>query len=154
MDIKVKEIRKIVEGHLPDRSFFIVDVQLKGKRGAEKVVVLVDGDNGISIDTCARLSRSVSEELELMDVFQGGYTLEVSSPGIDFPLSSERQYLKNVGRQLKVELVNGDTIKGKLIGADASGITLNVKIDKKKEAEDLFIPFSDIKKSKVLVAFK
>ena len=100
------------------------------------------------------ISRSVSEELELMNMFEGSYTLEVSSPGIDFPLTSERQFNKNVGRQLKIDLLNGERIKGDLIRIDNSGITLNIDRGKKIENEDLFIPFSDIKSGKVLVAFK
>jgi len=139
---------------LPDDSFFVVDVKITGKRGNEKVVILIDGDKGISVDICANISRSVSDELELNNMFEESYTLEVSSPGIDFPLTSERQYNKNVGRQLKIDLLNGERIKGDLKGADNSGITLNVYKGKKMENEDLFIPFSDIKSSKVLVAFK
>jgi ribosome maturation factor RimP len=139
---------------LPDDSFFVVDVKLTGKRGNEKVVILIDGDEGISVDICADISRSVSEELELLNMFEESYTLEVSSPGLDFPLTSERQYSKNIGRQLKIDLLSGERIKGDLKGADNSGITLNIKTGKKTENEDLFIPFSDIKSSKVLVAFK
>lgn len=148
------EIQRITEGYLPDDSFFVVDVKLTGKRGNEKVVILVDGDEGISVDICADISRSVSEELELLNMFEESYTLEVSSPGLDFPLVSERQYYKNIGRQLKIDLINGDRVKGNLTGTDNSGITLKIDAGKKKENEDLFIPFTDIKSSKVLVAFK
>ena len=154
LKLKTEEIHRITERHLPDTSFFVVDVKLTGKRGNEKVLILVDGDKGISVGICADISRSVSEELELMNVFEGSYTLEVSSPGIDFPLKSERQYNKNVGRQLKIDLLNGERIKGELKETDNSGITLNIDRGKKKEKENLFIPFSDIKNSKVLVAFK
>lgn len=139
---------------MPDDSYFVVDVKITGKRGNEKVVILIDGDSGVSVDICAEISRAVSEELELSNMFEESYTLEVSSPGIDFPLSSERQYIKNIGRPLKIDLLNGDRIKGDLKGTDNSGITLKINKGKKKENEDLFIPFSDIKSSKVLVAFK
>ena len=154
LKLRSEEIQKITEGHLPNDSFFVVDVKLTGKRGNEKVVILVDGDKGISVDICAEISRSVSEELELLNMFEGSYTLEVSSPGLDFPLTSERQYNKNIGRQLKIDLLNGERIKGDLRGTDNSGISLNIKKGKKAENEDLFIPYSDIKSSKVLVAFK
>lgn len=154
LKLKSEEIQRITERHLPDDSFFVVDVKLTGKRGNEKVVILVDGDDGISVDICAAVSRSVSEELELLNMFEESYTLEVSSPGLDFPLTSERQYHKNIGRQLKIDLLNGERIKGDLKETDNSGITLKINPGKKKENEDIFIPFSDIKSSKVLVAFK
>lgn len=154
LELKTEEIKGITEGYLPNDSFFVVDVKVTGKRGQEKVVILVDGDEGISVNICADISRSVSEELELMNMFEESYTLEVSSPGLDFPLTSERQYNKNVGRQLKIDLLSGERIKGDLKGTDNSGITLNIDKGKKRGNEDLFIPFSDIKSSKVLVAFK
>ncbi|MGD9327877.1 MAG: ribosome maturation factor RimP [Cyclobacteriaceae bacterium] len=154
MELRSEEIQRITEGYLPDDSFFVVDVKLTGKRGNEKVVILVDGDEGISVDTCADISRSVSEELESLNMFEESYTLEVSSPGLDFPLTSERQYNKNIGRQLKIDLISGERVKGDLIRTDNSGITLKINTGKEKEDEDLFIPFSNIKSSKVLVAFK
>ncbi len=154
LELRSEEIQRITEGYLPDDSFFVVDVKLTGKRGNEKVVILVDGDEGISVDTCADISRSVSEELESLNMFEESYTLEVSSPGLDFPLTSERQYNKNIGRQLKIDLISGERVKGDLTRTDNSGITLKINTGKEKEDEDLFIPFSKIKSSKVLVAFK
>jgi ribosome maturation factor RimP len=154
LELRSAEIQRITEGYLPNDAYFVVDVKLTGKRGHEKVVILVDGDEGISVDICADISRAVSEELELLNMFEESYTLEVSSPGLDFPLTSERQYNKNIGRQLKIDLLSGETVKGDLTGTDNSGITLKINKGKKKEDEDLFIPFTDIKSSKVLVAFK
>ena len=154
MDLRSEEILRIVEGHLPDASYYVVDIKLTGKKGYEKVVVLVDGDKGISIEICAKITRSLSDELDEQNMFEGSYTLEVSSPGVDYPLKSERQYLKNLGRSLNIDLVSGDKVKGDLVEADNSGITIKIEKGKKKEKEKLFIPFSDIKRSKVLVTFK
>ena len=154
MDLRIEDIQAIIERLLPDATYFVVDIKVTGKRGSEKVVVLVDGDEGISINVCAKIARSLSEELDTMNMFEGSYTLEVSSPGVDYPLVTERQYVKNLGRQLKIDLVSGDKVKGDLLEANASGITLTVDTGKKKEKENLLIPFSDIKRSKVLVTFK
>jgi ribosome maturation factor RimP len=154
LDLRVEKIWELTERVMPDDSYFVVDVKLVGKKGYEKVVVLVDGDKGISIDVCAEITRSLSNELDAIDIFDGSYTLEISSPGVDYPLSSERQYIKNLGRLMKIDLISGDRIKGDLLEADALGIKLNIDKGKKKEKENLFIPFSDIKSSKVLVTFK
>ena len=140
--------------YLPDSTYFVVDVKLSGKKGYEKVVVFVDGDRGLNIDICATITKSLSNELDMMNLFEGSYTLEVSSPGIDYPLTSERQYHKNLGRQLRVDRKDGDILKGELLDTVDSGITLSVEKGKKQEKEDVFIPYSDIKKSKVLVTFK
>jgi len=154
LDLRTEKILSVVEEHLPDTSYYVVDVKLTGKKGYEKVVVLVDGDKGISIDVCAKITRSLSDELDELNMFEGSYTLEVSSPGVDYPLKSERQYLKNLGRSLNIDLVSGDNVKGNLIDTESSGITVEIDKGKKLDKEKLFIPFSDIKKSKVLVTFK
>jgi ribosome maturation factor RimP len=154
LDLRTEEILRIVERHLPDPSYYVVDVKISGNRGGEKVLVLVDGDHGISVDTCARITRSLSNDLDEMNMFEGRHTLEVSSPGVDYPLKSERQYLKNLGRSLNIEMVSGDKIKGSLLETEHAGITIQVQKGKKYEKEKLYIPFSDIKRSKVLVTFK
>lgn len=152
--MRIEEIQGLTERYLPDTSYFVVDVKLTGKKGYEKVAILVDGDKGIGIDVCAKIARSLSEALDEMNMFEGSYTLEVSSPGIDYPLTTQRHYIKNLGRHLKVDLESGDRLKGVLIEVNGSGINLNIEKGKKKENENLFIPFTDIKRSKVLVTFK
>lgn len=154
LNLRVDKIWKLTERYLPDASYFVVDVRLSGKRGYEKVTVLVDGDKGFNIDICAKIAQSMSDELDSMNLFEASYTLEVSSPGIDYPLSSVRQYHKNLGRYLRIDRMSGDILKGELMKTMESGITLLVDQDKKKEKQSVFIPFSDIKKSKVLVTFK
>lgn len=145
---------RLVQGNLPDDTYFVVDLKLSGQKGNEKIMVLVDGDDGISIDVCAEITRSLSRELENQDLFEGSYTLEVSSPGVDYPLQSKRQYLKNLGRRLRVDLVEGEVLTGELKEVNDGGIFLMVKKSKKQKEANVYASFEDIKKSKVLVAFK
>lgn len=149
------DIAKIVEDNLPDESYFLVDLAVKGARGQEKVVILIDGDRGIDIETCSRISRVVSEELDQLDILTDRYTLEVSSPGVDFPLISVRQYKKNIGKQMRILLHDNKNIHGELLHVDDQGIMIrNAVGGKKKSPENISIPFGDIKKAKVLVTFK
>ncbi len=83
--------------------------------------------------------------------------IDVSSPGIDFPLSSKRQYQKNIGRELKVTLTTGTDVYGKLLEVDSEKVKLLVKKKekgKKATEEEVFFPFEEIKKSIVQVSFK
>ncbi|MCE2778964.1 MAG: hypothetical protein LW824_15360 [Algoriphagus sp.] len=98
----------LVEKHLPDAEHFIVEVKIERVADKTKVLVLVDADQGMTIASCALLSRALSGELETSDLLEEAYTLEVSSPGLDYPLTEKRQYLKNLGRLLKVYLVTGE----------------------------------------------
>ncbi len=85
------------------------------------------------------------------------YTIEVSSPGLDYPLSSKRQYLKNIGRDLKVTTSADKEVVGKLLEVDDAGIKMLVrKKEKGKKApeEEVSIPFEEVKKSIVQVSFK
>ncbi len=150
-----KNIKKIVENSFPDDSYFLVDIQVKGSRGNIKVVILIDRDNGIDIDTCSSISRAVSEDINSIGLIEDDYTLEVSSPGVDFPLKSTRQFRRNIGRKIKIILNDNLSHTGELIQVDKQGICIkkeNVKL--KHSADDTFIQFKDIKITKVLVTFK
>ncbi|MEM7297528.1 MAG: hypothetical protein AAF391_04595, partial [Bacteroidota bacterium] len=138
-------VNKAIEGK---DDLFMVDVKVKGNEGNQKVLVFVDGDNGISIDECGRISRYLGAELEETDLFSGKYTLEVSSPGLDFPLSLLRQYVKNIGRELSVETNEGEKVEGKLKQVDNENIILATR------QSDMVLNFEEIKQSKVKVSFK
>ena len=88
-------LEEIVSKHLPDESYYLVDVQLVEKGPKSQLTILIDADHGVSIEACAKVSRQVAEEIEAKELLSEAYILEVSSPGLDFPLSSKRQYTKN-----------------------------------------------------------
>ncbi|MEM0941927.1 MAG: hypothetical protein AAF806_23275 [Bacteroidota bacterium] len=140
-------IREIVESILGE-DLFLIKILIKGNIGNRKVLVFLDGDDGISIDQCSKVSRKIGAEIEAQDLMHEKYTLEVSSPGLDFPLVLGRQYRKNIGRELKVELLNGEKVEGKLIQANEGKISLNTKEGKK------FFLHHEIKQSKVKISFK
>lgn len=154
MDLSA-EIKQLAESKLSDSSHFIVDVLVSAKRGPKKVMVLMDGDNGISIDDCANMSRALSETLDAMPQLEESYTLEVSTPGVDHPLKLNRQYPKNIGRNLRVTW-GGQLVEGKLEQVSDLAISLIVVTGKgkKKEEKTVVIPFSEIEKAFVLVSFK
>lgn len=152
-----KQIENLVLNNLPDESYFIVAIQTEEKAGKIKLVILIDSDEGITIEACAKVSRAISEELETSDLFPQAFILEVSSPGLDFPLGSPRQYNKNIGRELKILLQSGSEISGKLLEVDENQIKLAVrKKEKGKKAteEEMTFTLNEIKKSTVQVSFK
>ncbi|EKB48072.1 ribosome maturation factor RimP [Cecembia lonarensis] len=156
MNLK-QEIEIIANKHLPDESHFIVDVHVSDKSPKPQVKILIDSDKGLDIDSCAKVSRAVGEEIEAKDLLPGAYVLEVSSPGVDFPLSSKRQYSKNLGRKLRVNLEEGKELEGELTEVTDTGIGLKVKKKekgKKATEEVISLPLDQIKKSIVLVSFK
>ena len=155
MELK-ERLAKLATEHLPSAEHFLVDVILKGTDQHRKVIVLLDGDKGISIDDCARVSRAIAAELELDGPFTGKYTLEVSSSGIDHPLSLKRQYNSRIGKDLKIRLVNGEELEGELLEVYEEEVVINrkIKVNKKQSTEVTRVPFKDIDRSMVQVSFK
>lgn len=134
---------------------FLVDVRVSSKQGPRKITVIADADQGFTIDDCAELSRYLSKVLDERNLIDDNYFLEVTTPGTDYPLKTKRQYLKNIGRTLKVKLADR-TLEGKLTGVTDEGITLTYETasGKKKNVETTELPLTAIEKAFVMISFK
>lgn len=147
-----QEIRNIVEEFIQENpELFLVDILLKGFAGNQKLLIFIDGDNGISIDHCSKLSRKVGAILEEREMMDGKYFLEVSSPGLEHPIKLKRQYEKNVGRMLEVEAKDGRKVKGKLVKVEDDLVALETSDSAENQ---LNMNFSEIIQSKIEVSFK
>lgn len=148
----------IIQNH-PD--VFIVDMKLN--RGKQSVLgIKVDTDKGISLSECVEISRSVGRFLEENEEMDFQYNLEVSSPGVGYPLSLHRQYVNNKGRFLQVLLEDGTDTKGKLTEVTEEYLVLEAIPQKRKkgkkkssppedEQKEKLIKFSEIKEAKVII---
>jgi len=155
-DMQIEDrVRELVEEKIADRDdLFIVSIKMHGNGVLE---ILVDGDRGIAIEDCVQISRHVGFHLEEENVIDRAYRLEVSSPGVDAPLSSLRQYQKNIGRVVRVIDLEGTKREGKLLAVEEQDILIEeVKKEKGKKAtvQEAEIPFDNIKETKVLISFK
>ena len=156
MDIK-NYIEELANKYLEDKpDYFLVDVVVSGSQKKSKVLVMIDGDQGVSIDQCAELSRKISADLEEKDIMDEAYRLEVSSPGVEFPLKYERQYPQHVGRKVKITLNSGAEKTGKLLEVSNGIVKLDeeLKEGKKTNRQEVQIKPEDIKNMIVLVSFK
>lgn len=89
--------------------------------------VIVDSDHGISLDDAAIVSREVSATLDATDVMGDvPYTLEVSSPGVERPLTEPRHWRRAAGRLVKVKAGAEGTVQGRVLAADNDGVTMDV----------------------------
>jgi ribosome maturation factor RimP len=151
---KIEEIvRNIAESVLDRDDYFIVDVNASGAMNPQKITVLLDSDSGIDIDDCARLSRALSMKIDELDLISDKYTLEVSSPGIEYPLTTPRQYKKNLGRMVKAFLKENKTIEGKLLDVGDDHVIVR-KENKKEGVKDIRIFNDELLKIIVQVSFK
>jgi len=111
-----------------------VRVSAAGRRRVLRVVV--DSDRGVSLDDAATISRQLSAVLDTAPVMGDfPYTLEVSSPGVDRPLTDPRHWRRAVGRLVQVTATDArdvGTISGRVVAADADGVTLDVGGDRRR----------------------
>lgn len=150
-----KRVIELVEEKISDRpELFLVEVKMLPNN---KLIIHIDGDEGISIQDCAAISRHVGFHLEEENAIEKAYNLEVSSPGVGEPLKLKRQYTKNIGRELSVKLSGGEVKEGKLLSTDENSITIEAKVKEKGKKVQLVetgIAFNDITETKVLISFK
>ncbi|WP_075341845.1 ribosome assembly cofactor RimP [Tenacibaculum agarivorans] len=135
-------------------SLFLIDLQFLANN---KIKVIVDGDSGIPLNECIRISRNIEHNL---DREEEDFSLEVTSPDIAHPLKVKRQYNKNVNRTLKVK-TNDEEFEGILSEVNEDNITLKWKAREPKPVgkgkhtveKEAVIPFVDIKEAKVKIIF-
>jgi ribosome maturation factor RimP len=150
-------VAAMLEGN---EDYFLVDLKI---RPGNSIKVVLDADSGVTIDKCVDYNRYLHKQIEAAGLFpDGDFSLEVSSAGIDEPLKFDRQYKKNIGRQVEVVLKDGTRVEGKLTEVTESGLILEETkgaqpgakpTGKKKEVKVHNILFSDIKTTKVQVIF-
>lgn len=155
-DMTFKEkVKQVVEEALLEKpSIFLIDLSITD---SFKIIVGIDGDNGVVLQDCIDISRAVESNL---DREEQDYALEVASVGVGSPLKLVRQYKKNIGRTLIVK-TNTENIEAELVEANDLFIILSwkarepKKIGKGKETvqKELQLPYSDIKEAIVTVTF-
>jgi ribosome maturation factor RimP len=123
-----------------------VSVAQAGRRSIVRVVV--DGDGGVSLDAVADVSRRVSEALDADDAVLGAapYTLEVTSPGVDRPLTLPRHWRRNTGRLVSVQH-GGRPVTGRIVEADDARVVLDV------DGTPVEVPYADLGAGTVQVEF-
>lgn len=136
-------------------ELFLLDVQILA---GNKIMVLVDGDTGVPLKECIRISRAVEHNL---DREEQDFSLEVSSPDISDPIRIERQYRKNLNRVLKITLKDNTKLEGNLINVQEEGVEIQWKAREPKPigkgkitvTHQQKVPYNNIKIAKVKITF-
>ncbi|MEW5806754.1 MAG: ribosome maturation factor RimP [Acidobacteriota bacterium] len=141
---KARELaRKVVEAE--GLELFHLELKQEGHRGILKV--FIDKEEGVNINDCERVSHQLSTELDVENFIPFSYTLEVSSPGLDRPLFSEKDYARYAGKAARIrthDAIDGQrNFKGRLKGFSDGIVTLEVDV-RKGETRDVQIPLSSI----------
>lgn len=141
MKKKVEDILYEISMPILDKyNFEFVDVEYKKEGGQWYLRLFIDKEDGITIDDCQLVSEAVSDKLDEIDPIDHSYIFEVSSPGIDRPLKTDRDYKKNLNKELEVKFYDSfegkKTIEATLLDYDDNKVVLDyngreIEFDKK-----------------------
>lgn len=124
-----------------------VDLSKAGKRSVLRVAV--DKDGGVDMDDIAEATKAVSAVLDDSDLMGSTpFTLEVSSPGVDRPLTLARHWRRNATRLVKVDLIEGDSFTGRIVSADDEAAQVDV------DGELRAVEYPHVAKAKIQIEFK
>ena len=149
--VEKQKIQAIVEEFIKGTGLFLVAVKVSS---ANRIIVLADKNNGLTIDECAGIHREIEKNL---DRETEDFELQVSSPGLDLPFAVIEQYNKNDGK--KVEVIDSEGVKytGKLKNITKGGFELETEVKvkgKTRELKDISFNFEQIKSTRVILTIK
>ncbi len=146
-DLKT-DLTRVIEPIVTAEGFDLVELKLARFKRSYRVQVFVDLDGGVTIDHCAHLSSLVGAALDLVDMMAGTYILEVSSPGLDRPLHTARDFRRKIGVRIEVQIIEDGretAVTGTLTGVDNDEVMLA------GETGVRTIPLADVRQGKVII---
>ncbi len=124
---KKEEISAAITPALSDLGFYLEDITITSAGRRSMLTVIVDGDTHLSLDQVTVATKAISEIVEnIQSLGQAPFTLEVTSPGLDRPLTKPRHWRKNIDRLVKIVLLDGKEIKGRVKDATEISATLGI----------------------------
>jgi ribosome maturation factor RimP len=146
------QISELVTPAVSDQGFYLEDVHVATPGSHRIVTCIVDGDASLNLDQVTSVSRVISELLdEAAFMGETPFTLEVTSPGVDRPLTQPRHFAKNVDRLLKIIKLDGSEVTGRILSNTDQDVTLTVAV--KKETIEHTVSLSEIKRAVVEIEF-
>ena len=146
------QISELVTPAVSDLGFYLEDVHVATPGSHRIVTCIVDGDASLNLDQVTSVSRVISELLdEAPFMGETPFTLEVTSPGVDRPLTQPRHFAKNVSRLLKIIKLDGSEVTGRILSNTDKDVTLTVAV--KKETIEEVVTLADIKRAVVEIEF-
>jgi len=146
------QISELVTPAITQAGFYLEDVHVATPGSHRIVTCIVDGDSSLNLDQVTTVSRVISDLLdEATFMGETPFTLEVTSPGVDRPLTAPRHFKKNVDRLLKVIKVDGSEVIGRILSNTDADVTLSVTV--KKESREEVVALVDIKRAVVEIEF-
>ena len=140
-----EQVLAVITPAIESLGFYIEDINISSAGKRSMLTVIVDGDTHLSLDQVTVATKAISEIVEnLPTLGNNPFTLEVTSPGLDRPLTKPRHWRKNKDRLIKIVLTDGKEVNGRIKDSNEASATV----------DDQVINFSDIKRATLEVEFK
>ena len=144
-------VAHVVEPVLEGMGFELVDVSYLSRQGRWVLVIYIDKTGGVTIDDCVKVSREIGYHIDVEDMIDNKYVLEVSSPGLDRPLTREKDFVRGLGRKIKVKTVTAlrgqRHFVGRLMRFENGMIHLEI------EGSTVALPLHDVDRANVVYEF-
>lgn len=144
---------ELLDGEFARAGYEIEDVVIDTRARPPRITVIADGDTPLDLDTIAALSRSASTLLDDVRDIRSGYVLEVSSPGVQRPLTSRKHFRRARGRKVDITLTDGSQLTGRVGETDGDTVALVVRGDRGRGWEVRTLPLDAVTKAVVQVEF-
>jgi ribosome maturation factor RimP len=145
------QVMELLGGEFARSGYEIEDVVIDTRARPPRITVIADGDTALDLDAIAALSRSASALLDGLNSIRDRYVLEVSSPGVDRPLTSEKHFRRARGRKVELALSDGSQLTGRVGEMHEDTIALVVREGRDWTVRQ--IPLAEIVKAVVQVEF-
>ncbi|WIM90124.1 ribosome maturation factor RimP [Candidatus Mycobacterium wuenschmannii] len=145
------QVIELLDGEFARAGYEIEDVVIDARSRPPRITVIAGGDTALDLDMVARLSRSASDLLDAERDIGGSYVLEVTSPGVDRPLTTEKQFRRAHGRKIDLTLTDGTQLTGRV--GDTGDGAVNVVVRDGRDWAVRLLPLGDITKAVVQVEF-
>lgn len=149
MNLFDENIFKIIKDISEKNNLLLLEVLFRGTERNRVIEIFIDGEENLSADECAKISRQINQDIEDKKLITSAYRLDVSSPGVDRPLKYLKQYKKHINRKFEVSYKSGENkkrITGKLVKIEDDHLYFFTN-------QELVIKFEDIITAKVIVSF-
>jgi ribosome maturation factor RimP len=146
-----KQVFELLDGEFARAGFEIEDVVIDTRARPPRITIVADGDTALDLDTIAELSRSASALLDRLDKGADEYILEVTSPGVERPLTSDKHFRRARGRKVELALSDGSQLTGRVGETRDGSVALVVRAGRNWTIRE--IPLAEIDKAVVQVEF-
>ena len=150
-DSITEKVTLLIEPVLEEMDVELVDIEYLSEHGRWVLRIYVDQEGGITLDGCARVSREIGDLIDVKDILQHEYVLEVSSPGLDRPLKKEKDFLRSFGKKVKIRMIK--PLKGRRNFTGVLRDSRDGMLFIESENDVVSLPRADVEKANLVYEF-